>query len=216
MLDPVFEMAVEDDLIRKNPAKMALKDYGVDPKKKEALSEEQQKRLFEFVGASNMYNCYLPMLEIMIGTAVRCGEFIGLTWHNVDMEAGEITINHQLVYKDYGDGLRDFVFTGKNGLPMMPGAVNNVLYNIVEAYNKAETINAKKERRKASLLPKFSAHIMRHIGCTRMAEQGMDAKVLQYIMGLANVQVTIDVYNHITSIERIENEIKKMENLMVI
>ena len=46
-------------------------------------------------------------------------------------------------------------------------------------------------------LPKFSAHVMRHTACTRMAECRMDVKVLQYIMGHAHIDVTMEVYNHI-------------------
>ena len=38
----------------------------------------------------------------------------------------------------------------------------------------------------------------------------MDVKVLQYIMGHANIAVTMEVYNHITEHERIEKEIIKM------
>ena len=37
------------------------------------------------------------------------------------------------------------------------------------------------------VLPKVSAHIMRHTACTRMAEKRMDVKVLQYIMGHAHI-----------------------------
>ena len=37
----------------------------------------------------------------------------------------------------------------------MPSAVNNILYNIVDTYNKEEVIKAKKEHRKALLLPKI-------------------------------------------------------------
>ncbi|BFK65631.1 hypothetical protein I2700191B6_19840 [Dorea formicigenerans] len=40
------------------------------------------------------------------------------------------------------------------------------------------------------VLPKVSAHIMRHTACTRMAEKRMDVKVLQYIMGHAHIDVT--------------------------
>ena len=98
----------------------------------------------------------------------------------------------------------------------MPSAVNNVLYNIVKAYNKKEQELAKKERRKAVLLPKFSAHVLRHTGCTRMAERGMDPKVLQYVMGHASISVTMEVYNHITSKQRIEKEIKKMNDLVAV
>lgn len=99
---------------------------------------------------------------------------------------------------------------------MMPSAVNNVLYNIVDAYNDEEKARAKNERRKPVLLPKISCHILRHTGCTRMAETGMDPKVLQYIMGHANIAVTMEVYNHITGTERIEKEIRKLDELMVV
>ena len=49
-----------------------------------------------------------------------------------------------------------------------------------------------------------------------MAERGVDVKVLQYIMGHANIAVTMEVYNHITEYARIEKEILKMEDLMVV
>ena len=76
------------------------------------------------------------------------------------------------------DGYSGFAFTAKSGRPLMPNGENSVLYNIVDAYNKTEVERAKKEHRKAELLPKFSAHVMRHTVCTRMAECRMDVKVL--------------------------------------
>ncbi len=66
------------------------------------------------------------------------------------------------------------------------------------------------------MMPRISAHILRHTGCTGMAERGMDVKVLQYIMGHANIAVTMEVYNHITEYARTEKEILKMEDLMVV
>lgn len=263
LLYPTFEMAVDDDIIRKNPCKMALKDYGREPKEKKALTNEEQRKFLEFVQNSNIYNIYYPMLVIMIGTACRCGEIIGLTWSDVEMKKKQLNIDHQLIYKNLGegskfyittpktdagirnipmtnsvkkafekqreyqfmrgasrdyeiDGYRGFIFTSKNGRPMQPSAVNNALYNIVDAYNKKEKERASKEHRKPEFLPAISAHTLRHTGCTRMAERGMDVKVLQYIMGHANIAVTMEVYNHITEYARIENEILKIEDLMVV
>ena len=65
-------------------------------------------------------------------------------------------------------------------------------------------------------MQEISAHILRHTGCTGMAGRGMDVKVLQYIMGHANIAVTMEIYNHITEYARIEKEILKMEDLMVV
>ena len=113
------------------------------------------------------------------------------------------------------DGYSGSVITAKSGRPLMPNGVNSVLYNIVDAYNKTEVERAKKEYRKAELLPKFSAHVMRHTACTRMAECRMDVKVLQYIMGHAHIDVTMDVYNHVSEMSRIESEITRLENVAI-
>ena len=262
MLYPSFEMAVEDDLIRKNPAKDALGDYGEAAKEKEALTPAQQEKLLAFVEQDKTYQVYYPMLIIMIGTGLRAGEIIGLTWSDVDLKKREIYIGQQLVYKNYGDGCKfhesspktdagirtipmsddvckafeaqkklnflrgihqdveiegrsGFIFTAKSGRPLMPSGLNNVLYNIVKAYNKQEQELAKQEKRKEELMPRISAHSLRHTGCTRMAEQGLDMKVVQYVMGHANVGVTMEVYNHITEKARIEKEIAKMNTVKV-
>ena len=58
-------------------------------------------------------------------------------------------------------------------------------------------------------------HIMRHTACTRMAEKRMDVKVLQYIMGHAHIDVTMDVYNHVSEMSRIESEITRLENVAI-
>ncbi|WP_373215315.1 hypothetical protein [Ruminococcus sp. 5_1_39BFAA] len=42
----------------------------------------------------------------------------------------------------------------------------------------------------------------------------MDIKVLQYIMGHANVEITMQIYNHISDMARIENEMEKMESMV--
>lgn len=262
MLYPALEMAVDDDIIRKNPAKGSISDYGRPAEEREALTLSQQEKMLAFVQKHNVYNAYYPMLTIMIGTGLRCGELIGLTWKDVDTKARTVSIDHQLIYKNLGDGCRfhistpktesgvrtipmtqdvlkafeeqrkinfmlgkskdvevegykGFVFMAKTGRPLMPSAVNNVLYNIVDAYNKEEVKAAKKEHRKAELLPKISAHIMRHTVCTRMAECRMDIKVLQYIMGHAHIDVTMEVYNHLGDRARIENEIAKLDSMAV-
>ena len=254
LLHPVLEMAVDDDIIRRNPVKSVWGDYGREPEEKKALTAAQQKQLMEFVKSDTTYNAYCPMLTVMLGTGVRCGELVGLTWDDVDMGKKEIHIRRTLVYKDYGDGLRlhvstpktksgirtipmsdsvynafarqkelnsllgkdrnvfeveglqDFVFITRNGRPLLMNSVNKVLANIVKAVNAQE----QEER-----FPDISAHTMRHTFCTRMAENGMDIKVLQYLMGHANINITMQVYNHIADSSRIERELARINALAV-
>ena len=58
----------------------------------------------EFVKQSNVYNTYYPMFTIMIGTGLRCGELIGLTWKDINIKAKTVNVDHQLIYKNLGDG----------------------------------------------------------------------------------------------------------------
>ena len=259
MLYPCFELAVDDDLIRKNPCKGCMKNYtGNGSKTKEALTIEQQERMLDFVARSNTYNIYLPMLKFMLLMACRCGETIGLTWKDIDFDKREISINHQLIYKKVGDricfyakqpktqkgirvipfteelagylamqkqyqkilgiksggevdGYSGFVFTTRKGKPIQPNCLNRVLDNIVRTYNNEETKTAEKEKREPLLIPRISAHTLRHTACTRMAEKGMDVKTLQYIMGHSNISVTMDVYNHVDK-RRVADEVKRLED----
>ena len=122
MIYPALEMAVDDDIIRKNPAKGSISDYGRPAKEREALSISQQEKLIDFVKQSNVYNVHYPMLMIMIGTGLRCGELIGLTWKDVDTRARRLNVDHQLIYKNLSDGCRFHISTPKtdSGIRVIP------------------------------------------------------------------------------------------------
>ena len=74
MIYPALEMAVDDDIIRKNPAKFSISDYGRQAEERIALTVLQQEKVLEFVKNNQVYNTYYPMLRIMLGTGVRCGD----------------------------------------------------------------------------------------------------------------------------------------------
>ena len=113
------------------------------------------------------------------------------------------------------DGHRGFLFNSKTGRPMQLSAYNCVLKNIVNKYNAIETARAKYEHRKPDLMPRITSHILRHTGCTRMAEQGISIKILQYIMGHENVAVTLQVYTHISDPNMVATELEKADPLKV-
>ena len=58
----------------------------------------------------------------MLGTGVRCGELIGLTWEDVDVRTKAVSIDHQLIYKDLGDGYKFHISTPKtdSGIRTIP------------------------------------------------------------------------------------------------
>ena len=46
-------------------------------------------------------------------------------------------------------------------------------------------------------MPKVTLHICRHSFCSNMVKSGMNPKTLQYIMGHADISVTLNTYTHV-------------------
>ncbi len=108
--------------------------------------------------------------------------------------------------------LKGFLFWSSNGNPISPNVLYNIFYKIQVAYNKQEKQLAEVEKRPFVLLPHITPHVFRHTYCTRMAEEGMDIKALQTIMGHKDVTITMDVYNHVSK-ERVMSQLPILEQL---
>lgn len=106
------------------------------------------------------------------------------------------------------DGYKDFVFLSTTGKTLLPKNVSNQLCRTIEKINRLEQKEAKKQNREPLLLPPIRAHALRHTACTRMVEQGLAIKSVQYIMGHSDIQTTLDVYTHV-NMAKIQEEIWK-------
>ena len=101
VLNPVFKLAVRDDIIRKNPTEGVMaevrKAAGKDGKIRHALTREQQKAFLGFIKGHPVYGHWHPLFVVLFGTGCRIGEIAGLRWQDLDFEEGSISINHALV-----------------------------------------------------------------------------------------------------------------------
>lgn len=102
------------------------------------------------------------------------------------------------------DGMSGFVFCNKEGLIHKPNVINRAIRRIYEAYNAEEIVKAKRESRRPVLIPHFSCHHIRHTFCTRFCENETNLKVIQSIMGHANIETTMDIYAEATETKKKE------------
>ena len=97
---PAFQMAVADDLIRKNPFDFQLSTVVVnDSVTRQALTGEQQKQFLDFVKEDEHFSRYYEGIYILFHTGLRISEFVGLTISDIDFENGKINVDHQLQRK---------------------------------------------------------------------------------------------------------------------
>lgn len=113
------------------------------------------------------------------------------------------------------DGYSGFVFSTSHHTVYSAAAVNNAIHRAVSAYNKKETARAMKEDREALLLPDFSAHNLRHTFCTRFCENETNLKVIQDIMGHADISTTMDIYAEATE-EKKKKVLTNLEGKIII
>ena len=97
VLRPAFEMAVEDDIIRRNPFSFKITDVVPnDSQTRQAISKEVKERFLTFIRESKHYSQYYDEIVILLGTGMRVSELYGLTKADIDFEARRIKVERQL------------------------------------------------------------------------------------------------------------------------
>ncbi|MBO5352285.1 MAG: tyrosine-type recombinase/integrase [Lachnospiraceae bacterium] len=92
----------------------------------------------------------------------------------------------------------DLVFTTKTGGPVRGLNVSETLNNYVKKINKREEIQAARENREPVVFERITPHTLRHTFATRAFESGIPPKVVQQILGHSSLEMTMDLYTHVT------------------
>lgn len=138
-LSAAFYMAVQDDLVRKNPFDFKLDSVIEDTtESKVPLSPGQEKSLLDFMLGDKVYKRHYNEFVILLGTGLRISELCGLTVKDIDMCSRKITVDHQLL-KRPGKGF--YIETpktesGVREIPMSPnvyGAFQRVLEKHIDS-----------------------------------------------------------------------------------
>ena len=231
VLKPAFQMAYEEDVIRRNPFDFVITKYVPnDSKHRDALSNKDLETWMDFIRNDKTYHKYYDEFIVLLGTGMRVSEFCGLTRDDLDFENRTIRVDHQLVRDAHCNYYIEKTKTesGRRFIPMtndVYDALKNILRNcprqkkpiVVDGYKGFFLIDKKgcpkvalhieneirwarkkyNDKHPDSQLPNITPHVFRHTFCTNMALAGMDVKVLQYLMGHSDIDVTMNVYTHI-------------------
>lgn len=245
VLRPAFQMAVDDDVLHKNPFGFELATVIVnDSVTREAISREQMRKFLKFIHDDNVYCKYYEVVYILFHTGMRISEFCGLTLKDIDLENRIINIDHQLLrtsemkyvieatktnagtrklpmtedvfrcflaiiedreaprFEKIVDGHTGFLFTDKDGMPLVAMHWEHRFNHMVKRYNDIYRVQ----------MPNITPHVCRHTYCSNMAKSGMNPKTLQYLMGHSDIGVTLNTYTHL-GLEDAADELKRMEEL---
>lgn len=91
LLNTMFDVAVQHDLIETSPVRRKLHRPQHEPKEKPILSAEQVRKVIEAVADE-----YKPLFVVTAVTGMRIGEILALRWQDVDLDARKMTVKHNL------------------------------------------------------------------------------------------------------------------------
>lgn len=253
----MFGAAVDNGLIKINPAKGALQFKKDKQAVRRIITEQEEDVFFDYIRNNGYHRHYVPLFTVGFGTGMRIGEIFALTWEDIDFENNVIHVNKTLArLSDYInnngrqmfvinkpktetsirdvpilpkvkealleqretqtkskitiDGYTDFVFTTRNGNVYSNANINLALKAIADGINRKEKQKAEAENRDPTYFEKFTPHCMRHTFATRCYEKGVKPKVVQKILGHKTLDMTLDVYTHVTD-EMLLSDMKKLE-----
>lgn len=125
-LNMVFECAIDDDIIIKNPAKN-LQIPQTESKKRNAIEQRQIDLFMDYVKNSKRFSYSYPAFVVLFNLGVRIGEMAALTWEDVNFKDDVIVINKTINrYRkvDYG-------FTMAVASPKSKTSVRTIVMNSV-------------------------------------------------------------------------------------
>ena len=98
VIKPAFKMAMDDDLIRKNPFDFKLSSViEEDSLKRISLTEKQEESFLDFIKNDKHFSRYYDSIYVLFNTGLRISELCGLTVSDLDFDHKKIIVKNQLL-----------------------------------------------------------------------------------------------------------------------
>jgi integrase len=202
-----LETAVQMGELADNPVRRVPKPRHT-PAERRVWTAEETARLVRVASASRLR--YVPLLLLLLGGGLRLSEALALTWDDLDLAAGVVTIRRALVWAGATphlgppktrSGARQvplpswtltaltrlprpvgggFVFRTAGGRPPTEGAVRQTLRALCEAAN----------------VPALRLHDLRHQHASVLIAEGLSVPEVAARLGHGSPGVTMAVYAH--------------------
>ena len=228
--------SVKSGIILTNPMDNVIKPRSkVETKEIRSLRIEEQKKLTEYLKSVRIdEEKYKVCLLIEMYMGLRIGEALALTINDIDLKRGYIKVTRTLTKnKEFQVVMnnRAKTFAGRRQLPI-PDIIKNELVEQVklaennkdkllfcykDEYVRPNSVNAVLKRIFQTQLgmpsENISTHSLRHTYATRCIESGMNAVVLQKLMGHTDVKITLNTYTSVFNDFK-ESELNKVNKYL--
>lgn len=239
-LKEMFECAVENNVVSRNPVQRSVVASGAGSKDRSPLSEEQLDRLCDASAARKDKFGLHTFVMIIRYTGLRAGEALGLHTRSIDLTRGEITVREQYFSSGGVCGVTGDLKTlsSRRVVPIplpLAAHLSSVVRTVGDGYlfdvknpnlrsHMSEALcamskigadgTARPHNRNRAVLDFYvHPHLLRHTYATRCVASGMDIKTVQYLLGHTDVSMTLNVYSHYETERRLPETAAKLNEV---
>ena len=222
----VLEVAYDHDMIPKNVF-TKVKVPSIEPNSRRALTEAERDLLTRTWQGHRMGIGAM----IMMYCGLRKGEMLALRWEDIDFEKKTLNVdksvvvihNHATIKEPKSKaGIRQVPIPNRLLEMLKAAKTDNVLIcSSVEGKLMTETAyrrawecytnylnvqaggrlsNGKQKR--IQVIDNITAHMLRHIYATMLYDAGVDVKSAQQFLGHASLDMTLDIYTHLSKFKQ--------------
>ena len=215
MIQRTMREAVRRNILAKNQLEDIKKPKSVQHREKvRALTKDEQIRLYEVLTSEDINYSHQMLLSMLTG--MRMGEVNALTVDDINLKMRTISISRTIARDLKGRAFVSQSAKTENGnriirisetaMPLMKEILQCAEGNEFLFIHKGKLVNTSQVNlqfrrvvEKYSIVDKkikgkVSLHSLRHTFATRCIEAGMQAKVLQHLLGHSDIRITLNTY----------------------
>src|ERR687891_470717 len=196
VLSRIFALAVELEQAVSNPCRKVRK-LRVDNQRNRYLSADEERRLMAQLKGRRRH--LYPLVALALGTGMRHGELLNLTWRNVDFLRGVIHVVNTKTARDriipMSQRVREVLIEQRE---TQKGDLVFASRRIAKRRAGEGLVDVKKAFVAACIdagIEDFHFHDLRHTFATRLGEAGCNATTIARLLGHSNIQMSMR-YTH--------------------
>lgn len=242
VINRIFKYAVLMDILNSNPFDKVIKPKSRQVQRKgNFLTKEELKEFLKLAKTATL-SYFFPLVHLMSYTGLRQGEALALKWSDIDFENKKITVNKtaarikekqtlqtpktknskrvisidpttlsilkswkkdqiKIYFKNgkHFEGDDNFIFTNERADWVQ-------IHNFIPYFKRFVTDHK---------LKPITPHGLRHTHASLLFSAGVEPKNISDRLGHSTVQITLDLYTHITEEQRTDTVEKLLEYMVI-
>lgn len=242
VINRIFKYAVLMDIINSNPFDKVIKPKSRQTQRKGNFLTKEELKEFLKLARTTTLSYFFPLVHLMAYTGLRQGEALALEWSDIDFENKKITVDKTAVrIKEKQTLQTPKTKNSKRVISIDPTTLSILkswkkdqikIYfkngkhfegdeNFIFTNQRAEWVHIHNFIRYFKRfiadhdLKTITPHGLRHTHASLLFSAGVEPKNISDRLGHSTVQITLDLYTHITEEQRTDTVDKLLEYMVI-